>query len=191
MEGYYYGVLDVYYALMTNDESATVKPQYGVYKSMGKTVEITVTPNYKEGKFHASNVATRSERRVDSYTVSINIDKIPYDVRKELLGRTEDTNGVQIIKGAQKAPNVAIAFALTLDDDSRELWTLYKGKFSEHSQTGHTDSDTMTYQQHTIEATFVRREYDDALAAIVATADASVSQTVVNDWFQTVYDPVA
>ena len=189
-EGYYYGILDIHYALMNTQDSPAQKPTYGDYEVMGKTIEATITPNYKEGKVFASNAATRNERRVDSYTVSLNLDKIPYAVREKILGRYKDANGVQIVKGGQIAPYVAIAFALTLDDGSLELWTLYKGKFSEPSQTGHTDSDTMTYQHPTIEATFIRREYDDALASIAATADEDVMETVKAGWFDHVYEEV-
>lgn len=190
-EGYYYGILDIYYALMTEEDTLTTAPAYGTMKSMGKTIEATITPQYKEGKVYASNVATRSERRVDSYQVSLNLDKIPYAVRQELLGRTVDSNGVQVIKGSQMAPNVAIAFALTLDDDSKELWVLYKGKFSELAQTGHTDSDTMTYQHPTLEATFIRRQDNDVLASVAATADgAGVDPAVEGSWFTQVYEPV-
>lgn len=188
-EGYFYGILDIYFALMTVEDSAAAAPTYGAYQVMGKTIQATITPNYKEGKVYASNVATRSEKRVDSYTVSLNLDKIPYAVRQTLLGRYADTKGVQIIKGGNAAPNVAIAFALTLDDGSKELWTLYKGKFAEPTQTGQTDSDSMTYQHPTIEATFVRREWDDSLAAIAATADSSIPAAVISDWFQQVYEP--
>ena len=187
-EGYFYGILDIYVALMSTQDSPSTKPTYGNYQVMGKTIEAQITPNYKEGKVYASNVATRNEKRVDSYTVSLNLDKIPYAMREKILGRYKELNGVQIVKGSQKAPFVAIAFALTLDDGSLELWTLYKGKFSEPTQVGHTDSDNMTYQHPTIEATFIRRECDDALAAIAATADANVLETVKNNWFTRVYE---
>ena len=187
-EGYFYGILDIYVALMSTQDSPSTKPTYGNYQVMGKTIEAQITPNYKEGKVYASNVATRNEKRVDSYTVSLNLDKIPYAMREKILGRYKDLNGVQTVKGSQKAPFVAIAFALTLDDGSLELWTLYKGKFSEPTQVGHTDSDNMTYQHPTIEATFIRRECDDALAAIAATADANVLETVKNNWFTRVYE---
>ena len=189
-EGYFYGILDIYFALMTGTDSQYVRPTYGSPDVLGKTIEATITPNYKEGKVYASNVATRNEKRVDSYTVSLNLDKIPYAKRETVLGRDKDSNGVQIIKGNQVAPYLAIMFALTLDDGSKELWVLYKGKFSEPSQTGHTDSDSMTYQHPTIEGTFVRREYDDALAAIAATADEEVMATVEAGWFTQVYEAV-
>ena len=129
MEGYYTGVLDIYYALITKPETATTKPVYAAPAVMGKTIEVTITPNYKEGSVYASNVATRNEKRVDSYTVSVNVDKLSYAVRKALLGRTQDS----------------------------------KGKF-------------------------VRRECDDALAAVVDTADSSVADNVKTDWLQSVYE---
>lgn len=188
-EGYYYGILDIYYAKMTTEETASSAPEYGAMAVLGKTIQATITPNYKEGKVYASNVATRNERRVDTYTVSLNLDKIPYDVRQDILGRAVDTNGVQVIKGTQVAPWVAIAFALTLDDGTKELWTLYKGKFAEITQSGQTDGDSMTYQHPTIEATFVRREDNDALAAVAATASDSVAASVEAGWFTEVYEP--
>ena len=49
MEGYYTGVLDIYYALITKPETATTKPVYAAPAVMGKTIEVTITPNYKEG----------------------------------------------------------------------------------------------------------------------------------------------
>ncbi len=189
MEGYYTGVLDIYYALMTTEETATTEPEYGTPKVMGKTIEVTVTPNYKEGSVYASNVATRNEKRINSYTVSVNVDKLPFEVREELLGRTADVNGVHIITGGQKAPIVAIGFAITLDDASKELWWLYKGTFAEPTTTGHTDSDSMTYQHPTIEGTFVRRENDDALAAVAdTTALTDESAITAASWLQAVYE---
>jgi len=116
------------------------------------------------------------------------VDKLPYAVRKALLGRTQDSKGVQIIKGGQKAPEVAIGFAMTLDDGSKELWWMYKGTFAEPTSTAHTDSSNTTYQHPTIEGKFVRRECDDALAAVVDTADSSVADNVKTDWLQSVYE---
>ena len=188
-EGYFTGILDIMVALMKTPDTPKTRPTYDPFEVLGKTIEATITPNYKEGKVYASNVTTRNERRVDSYTVSLNLDKIPYDVRQDILGRAVDTNGVQVIKGTQVAPWVAIAFALTLDDGTKELWTLYKGKFAEITQSGQTDGDSMTYQHPTIEATFVRREDNDALAAVAATASDSVAASVEAGWFTEVYEP--
>lgn len=189
--GYYYGVLDIYFALMTKAETVDAKPEYAAPKLMGKTIECEVSPTYKEGKVYASNVATRNEKRIDGYTVKLNLDQIPYAVRREVLGRNQDTKGVQIIKGSQVAPNTAILFAITLDNGAKELWVLYKGKFSELSQTAKTDADNRTYQHPVLEGAFVRRENDDALAAIVETGAEGVDATTVNNWFKGVYETEA
>lgn len=191
-EGYFTGVLDMYYAVMTQEDNAQSAPVYGAMKVLASTIEVTITPKYKEGKVNASNVVKRNERRVDSYDVKMNADKIPFAVRKELLGRAVDANGVQVIYGSQKAPYVAIAFAQTLDNDEQENWVMYKGKFAEGETVAHTEEDgAITYQHPTIEGTFVRRAYDNALAAIASTEDESVDESVFTHWFSQVYEPDA
>ena len=183
--GYFEGVTDVYYALMTTPDTPSSAPVYGTPAVAGKTIEITITPNYREGKVYASNVATRREQRVDSYNVSLNLDQIIPSVRKILLGRTSDTAAVEIIKGGAAAPYVAILFAVTLDDDTKEYWALYKGKFSEPTNTHHTANDGDSYQHPTIQATFVRLENNGALAAVASEHD--VASTVTGAWYTSVY----
>ena len=188
MEGYFTGVLDLYWAEMTTEDTATTAPVYGTPAVLGRTIEVTITPVTKEGKVYASNVATRNEDRIVGYDVSINPDAIDAETLAAIVGRTTES-GVQMVKSGQTAPWVAIGFAATRDDDTKEYWWLYKGKFAELTKTAQTDSDSMNYQHPTIEATFVRREWDDSLAAIVATADTSIPATVITDWFQQVYEP--
>lgn len=185
--GYYEGVTDVYYALMTTMDGPATAPVYGTPAVAGKTIEIQVTPNYKEGKVYASNVATRRENRVDSYTVSLNLDQIIPSVRKILLGREEGADGVQLIKGNKSGPWVAILFAVTLDDDTKEYWVMYKGRFQEPNSTHHTKNDGDSYQHPTIQATFVRLENNDALAAVASEADGSSAAT--SAWYGSVYQP--
>ena len=102
--------------------------------------------------------------------------------------RTLHSNGVQIIKGGNKPPYVAIGFACTLDDDSKELWWLYKGTFSEPTKTAKTDADAIEYQTPTIEGVFIRRMNDDALAAVVDTAAEGIGTGVEAGWFTEVYE---
>ena len=165
--GYYEGVTDVWYALMTAMDSRTGAPAYGTPQVAGKSIELSLTPNYREGKTYASDVSTRRENRVDSYTVSLNLDQIIPSVRKVLLGRRETGDGVQLVTGKAVAPWVAVMFAATLDDGSRELWVLYKGRFSEPSAAHHTKTDGDSYQHPTIQATFVRLANNDQLAAVM------------------------
>ena len=188
MEGYYYGMLDVYYAIMKTEDTATAAPTYEVPAVLAKSIEVTITPAYREGKLYASNATVRDKKKIDSYGVKLNVDKIPAAVLNAILGRIKDKNGVQIIKGGNEPAKLAIAFALTLDNGAKELWWLYKGQFAEPSVTGKTDADKIDYQTPTIEGTFIRRVYDDALAAVVETGVTGVGATVETEWFTEVYE---
>lgn len=188
MEGYYYGILDVYYAIMKTEDTATAAPTYEVPAVLAKSIEVTITPAYREGKLYASNATVRDKKKIDSYGVKLNVDKIPAAVLNAILGRIKDKNGVQIIKGGNEPAKLAIAFALTLDNGAKELWWLYKGQFAEPSVTGKTDADKIDYQTPTIEGTFIRRVYDDALAAVVETGVTGVGATVETGWFTEVYE---
>ena len=66
MEGYFYGILDIYYAPMTTEETSTTAPTYDTPKVLAKSIEVTVTPAYREGKMHASNATVRNVKRVDT-----------------------------------------------------------------------------------------------------------------------------
>ena len=185
--GYYEGVTDVYYALMTTQDGPSTAPAYGTPVCAAKTIEIQVAPNYIEKKVYASNVATRRENRVESYTVTLNADQVIPAVRKVLLGRNAGTDGVEIVKGTNTAPWVAILFAVTLDDDTKEYWVMYKGKFQEPTSTHHTRNDGDSYQHPQLTATFVRLENNDALAAVAS--EAGGSSAAADTWFDAVYQP--
>ncbi len=188
MEGYFTGILDLYYALMTTEDTSAAAPVYEEPRVLAKSIEVTITPTYREGKLHASNATVRNQKRIDTYTVSLHVDKVPYNVTSEILGRSVDGNGVQIIKGGNTPPNLALGFACTLDDGSKELWWLYKGTFSEISKSASTEADAIEYQTPTIEGTFVRRMNDDALAATVETSAEGIGADVETSWFTTVYE---
>lgn len=188
-QGYFYGVLDVYAAMMKNSDTATGAPTYETPEVLAKSIEVTISPSYREGKLSASNVTVRSLKRVDTYTVKLNVDKIPYKMMGKMMGRTLDGNGVQVITGSANAPYMAIGFACTLDDGTKEYWWMYKGSFAEISKSAKTDGDKLNYQTPTIEGTFIRRQDNDALAAVVDSADKSVPEAVFAEWFKKVYEP--
>ena len=164
--GYFEGVTDVYYALMTSADSMTDAPEYGTPVVAGKAVEVSVTPNYKEDKVYASNVATRREQQVDSYNVQLNLDQIIPAVRSVLLGRTVGSDGVELVRGKNIGPKVAILFAATLDDGTFDYWALYKGRFGEPTNTHHTKNDGDSYQHPVITGVFTRLEGSGELAGV-------------------------
>lgn len=188
--GYYEGVLDLYYALMTTEDSAAAMPTYGSPEVLAKSIEVTLTPRFREGSLRASNATVRREKRIDGYDVSLNVDQVISRVRKIITGRATDKNGVQIIKGSQEAPYVALGFAQTKDNGEKELWWIYKGKFTESEKTAKTSGDNIEYQTPTLTGQFDRRIFDDALAAVVDSDDEGIGADVVKNWFTAVYEEV-
>ena len=77
MEGYYYGILDVYYAIMKTEDTATAAPPYDDPAVLAKSIAVPITPAYRAGKLYASNATVRDKKKIDSYGVKLNVDKIP------------------------------------------------------------------------------------------------------------------
>ena len=185
---YYEGVLDVYYATIKTPGDATNPPEYDTPAVMGHTMEVIITPRFKEGKVYASNVLQRYRKTVDGYDVKVKADQVLPAVRRALLGRKTDANGVEMSTGSDDAPEVAIGFALTLDDGSNELWWLLRGKFSESDTSAKTQEDKYEYQHPTYSGRFDRRVNDNLLYYVVNTAELGEDKAAVaENWFKTVY----
>lgn len=186
--GYFDGILDIYYALMQGTDSAAAKPTYGTPQVLAKTIEATITPQYREGSLYASNKRVRNERRISGYEVSLNLDQVPAVERRAVTGRHADAKGVESITDSQTAPYVAILFAITKDNGSKELWVMYKGKFQELEKSHHTQGDSIEYQTPTLTGNFDARIYDGKIANVLDTEADDADETTVNGWFTQVYE---
>lgn len=187
--GIFTGLLDVYVAKITKADSAAAAPTYDTPRVLGLGIEVNITPSYTEGKLHASNRVARRAKRLDSYTVKVNVDAISAENRQYVLGRVPDENGVEILTGNFSAPEVAIGFAATKDNGEKEFWWLYRCTFSENENGHKTAADGIEYRTPTLEAVADRRIFDNALAAV---ADSTtVAESVLKSWFDAVYEPAA
>lgn len=191
--GYYQGILDMYYAIITKPGTATSAPTYGTPAVMGHSMEVKVTPRYREGKVNASNVVQRYVKKVDGYDVSVKVDQLMEGVRDLLLGHKVDANGVGGTTGDDDAPEVAIGFALPLDDGTQELWWIVRGKFAEIALDTKTQEDgSIEYQHPTLEGRFDRRMPDNRLTWVVNTAKLTgEKKTIAEKWFESVYTGAA
>lgn len=182
--GIYSGTTDFYYAIMTTEDASNTPAVYGDPKVLGKSVSFSVTPTYKEGEKYASNSAVRREKKINSYEVTLACDAIETETLAEVIGRTVGEDGVQIVKGSDKAPYIALGFGITKDDGNTELWWLFKGKLSREEISGETETGDINYQDIELSGVFDRRINDDAIAAI---ADTKLGSMTVNTWFNKVY----
>ncbi len=187
--GYYYGVLDVHIAFMNKRDTSTSAPEYGDVEIMGASIEVKLTPRYRDGRLDASNRVVRRTKRIDGYDVEVNLDQIRAAVRDRMFARKKDANGVQML-GAGGDPNpCAIGFALTKDNDAQELWWLYKGQFSEQEISAKTAGEKIEYQTPKIKGSFDSRMDNGLPVVVVDTDDAAIPVAVIDGWFAKVYEP--
>lgn len=187
-EPYFDGMLDVYAASMLNEDTPTSAATYEDFQLMGLGISVKITPKYKEGTRYASNKKVRNKKVLEGYEVELGLDKIRAAIRSKMDGRERDANGVELL-GATNPKPMAIAFSLSLDDGSSELWQLYKGTFETVTVEGKTAEDKFEYQDHVAKAFFDRRLNDNRLGAVVEDNDPSVQADVIKNWFTKVYEP--
>lgn len=186
--GYFDGVLDLYYAVMTTEDTPASAAVYDTPKVLAKNIETQITPRYRQGKLEASNATVRNKKVLSGYDLSINVDAVKASVRRALLGRTVDANGVEIISVNSVVPYVAVGTAITKDNGEKELWWLYKGQFAEFEVKAKTKKDdAIEYQTPTLTAIFVSR-YDGELGMVVDTDDDDVAEAAISGWFNAVYE---
>lgn len=190
--GEFTGVLDVYVAKRKTADTAGTAPTYDAPRVLGMGIEVTITPTYKEGELSASNRVVRKRKRVERYTVKVNMANVKPEDKNYVLGRATDANGVVIVGGDTEDVECAIGLCRTKDNGEKELWWLYRGVFSEGDSTGKTETTgSYEYQTQTLEAVCDRRICDGHLAAVVDSDDPTVPASVVEKWFEAVYEAAA
>lgn len=154
------GVGDIYAALMTTEDTGTSAPVYGTVDLLAEAVDFSLTPTYAETTKSASNRTIRKIRRLTTVDFSATIPRITPAMRQRYFGRVTDANGGELVADAL-APNCAIGFCITRDDESKLMGWLLKVRLSEGELTGKTREDgSIEYQDQTIEGSGVKLAYE-------------------------------
>lgn len=189
VRGYYTGMMDVYIAKMTTPDTTEKAPTYDTPKVLGMGIQVTVSPQYREGSLYASNVAVRRRSEIDRYNVTINVDTVTHDMLAYALDRKADNKNVQIIGGTPTEQEYALGFVRTKDNGKAEYWWLLRGRLVEGEAAAATSNDGITYQTPTLTGTFDRRRYDNNLAVVADSDNSEITEDVFSGWFKTVYEP--
>lgn len=188
--GYYDGVLDMYIAFMKKKDTTTSPPEYEAPELMGLSIEVKLSPRYREGRLDASNRVVRRRKIIDGYDVEINLDQVREAVRDRTFGRKKDANGVQVLGGSDPE-TCAIGFAITKDNNAQELWWLHKGQFAEQEVSAKTGTEKIDYQTPKLKGSFDSRMDNGRPGVVVDTDDPAVPASVIEGWFKKVYEPAS
>ncbi|MBD1373714.1 phage tail protein [Hazenella sp. IB182357] len=177
------GLKDLYYALLTKDDSTGVT--YDTPQKLAPAVSATVTPNVESATDYADDGAFETTNSLAAVDVSIETNQLPLDKQAALAGHTVE-NGMLIKKSTDISPYVALGFR-SLKADGSELYVwLYKGKFNPIETSLQTKGESVEFQHPTISGTFVKREHDDAWSISGDTSDTEFK--LKNDWFTKVIE---
>ncbi|SDD26963.1 phage major tail protein, phi13 family [Paenibacillus sp. UNCCL117] len=177
----------LFYALMTDESNET----YDTPKRIWGAIQATITPTINSTTLYADDIAYESASSMGDIAVSLNVADIPSADRAALLGHTIDANGGVDEKSTDIGPYVAIGYRRRMSNKKfRYVW-LYKGRFTPGEEEANTKGDTPTFQTPTINATFISRQTDERWRYGVTEGDPGVSNTFINNFFNTVYIPGA
>lgn len=181
MPGVQVGLRDLYYAILTKDDSTGVAYQTPV-KIIG-AINAKISPKSDTQTLYADDGPSESVTTLGEIEVEFEVKDLPLTVQAALLGHTI-SNGILIKDADDIAPYVALGFRSKKSNGKyRYIW-LYKGRFETPDQEYKTTEDKPSFQTPKIKGTFVKRDYDGVWQAIGDEDEAGF--TAGNTWFNAV-----
>ena len=184
------GISKFHYAVQSAEETATTDATYGTTTAVPGLVSIDVTKESSTNTLYADNGPYEVAENSGAINVTIDLADLPMSVQADLLGHTYDsTNKTLVKKTGDTAPYVAILFEFLMGNGSKRCVKLYKGRFSEPTQSGQTKGENVEFQTSQITASFValkgkannagKWEFDQDFASTEST-DAFYTASIVS-----------
>ena len=188
------GLDKLYYSKITEDSDGN--ETYGTPSVLAKAMTADLSVELNEATLYADDGAAEIVKEFKSGTLSLGIDDIGSAVASDLTGSTIDSNGVIVSASEDGGEPVAVGFRAKKSNGKYRYYWLYKVKFGIPATNLATKGDSITFSTPTIEGAIMRRNKPDAFgthpwkAEVTEGADG-VKQTVIDNWYKQVYEPVA
>lgn len=179
------GVDEFYYAVLDESGANVIQGEPERVKFLQ-----TITVEMPQEAVRAYGDNTTAEIAVSSgnITVTSSFNKIPQEDKEVLFG-LESNNGLTAYGSNDTPPYVAVVFAKTHEDGSKEWVGLTKGIFMRPTIEGTTKQDTVEFSSEEITAEFMDREVEGFTEekSVVFGRDAKGETTQRDALFQTVF----
>ena len=119
--------------------------------------EISVTKDQEVEKAYGDNVVAEMAVANGTIEVEAGFHKLPLEDRVALFGLEENEDGLVAV-GNDTPPYVAVMFAKTMEDGSREYVGLPKGMFTFPELEGNTKEDGVEFSSDSTTAEFMQAE---------------------------------
>ncbi|WP_077704955.1 major tail protein [Virgibacillus dokdonensis] len=147
------GVNEFYYGAVGDNVIADYVERVKFLQTI--TVEMPQEPVRAYGDNQTAEIAVSG----GDVSVTAGFHKIPIEDKENLLG-WETVDGVTATGSNDNPPYVAVIFAKTFEDGSREYVGLPKGIFTRPSVTGNTKGEGVEYSSEEITAQFMDRKVE-------------------------------
>lgn len=186
------GLDKLYYSKITEDVSGN--ETYATPVTLAKAVSAELSVELAEATLYADDVAAEIVKEFKSGTLTLGVDDIGVDIAADLTGAQIDKNKVLISGGQDAGSTVAIGFRAKKSNGKYKYYWLYRVKFGIPAASLATKGDSITFSTPSIEGTVLCRNKVDTSGkhpwkAEVTEGDTGVSATIINDWYNSVYEP--
>lgn len=187
------GLDKLFYSKITEDDNGN--ETYATPQVLAKAMTADLSVELNEATLYADDGAAEVVKEFKSGTLSLGVDDIGAKVANDLTGSTIDTNGVVISASEDGGDPVAVGFRAKKSNGKYRYYWLYRVKFGIPATNLATKGDSITFSTPTIEGTIMRRNKLDAFGkhpwkAEVTEGTEGVDQTVIDNWYKEVYEPV-
>jgi phi13 family phage major tail protein len=181
MPGVQVGLSDLYYAILTKDDSTGVNYQAPV-KVIG-AINAKISPKSNTENLYSDDGVSETVTTLGEIEVELDVKDLPFSAQAALLGHSV-SNGILVKKATDTAPYVAIGFKSKKSNGKYRFVWLYKGKFQLPEREHKTMEDKPTFQTAKVKGFFIKRDNDQAWE--ITGDEDEVGFTVANTWFNNV-----
>ncbi|MCL2221959.1 MAG: phage tail protein [Oscillospiraceae bacterium] len=187
------GLDRLYYAPITEDING--EETYGVPVNMARAINADLTIELAEAQLFSDDGLSVVIKDFKSGTLVLGVEDLAISVVQVLTGAEVDDNGVLISASENVGQPVAMGFRAAKPNGIYRYFWFYRVQFGFPAANLQTKGDTITFQTPTITGTILRRNRLDDVGnhpwkAEVTQGDPGVSQSVIDDWYADVYEPV-
>lgn len=186
------GLDKLYYAKITEAENG--EETYDKPVQLAKAMSADLSVELAEATLYADDGAAEIVKEFKSGKLTLGVDDIGSTVASDLSGATIDANGVIVSASEDGGTPVAVGFRAKKSNGKYRYFWLYRVKFGIPAANMATKGDSITFSTPTIEGTIFARNKVDGNGkhpwkAEVTEGDASVTATIITNWYKSVYEP--
>ena len=186
------GLDSLYFAPITENSSGD--ETYGTPEVLAKAIKCDLSVELAEAILYADDAASEVVKAFKEGKLSLGVDDIGVTKAKALTGAEIDSKGVLVSSGEDLGTPVAVGFrAMKANGKYRYFW-LYRVQFGVPATNLQTKGDSISFQTPTIEGTIMQRHKADSRGrhpwkTEVTEGDTGVTNSTINGWFSSVYEP--